>query len=244
MEILVIMLATFLAGVVQTVSGFGGSLVIMLFLPAVMPLMDAIMVNQTAMILLNISLIFTYRKSIRFRQVLLPAAVCLLFTTVFIDISLMVNVQTMKLLFGLFLIGISIYFWFFSQKVCCKASPAMACFCGALSGTTNALFGIGGPPIAVYYLAVSDSTDAYIGTTQFLFLITTLYTVLFRFSKGLVCEAFWKYALAGIAAILIGKLVGKKINDRISPEIMKRCVYVCLLLSGLMTVIQSLPSRP
>lgn len=130
MEILVIMLATFLAGVVQTVSGFGGSLVIMLFLPAIMPPMDAIMVKQTAMILLNISLIFTYRKSIRFRQVLLPAAVCLLFTTVFIDISLMVNVQTMKLLFGLFLIGTSIYFWFFSQKVRCKASPAMACFSG------------------------------------------------------------------------------------------------------------------
>ena len=115
-----------------------------------------------------------------------------------------------------------------------------ACTCGSLSGITNGMFGIGGPPIAVYYLAVSDSKEAYIGTTQFFFLITTLYTIVFRLSKGLICNGFWEYVLIGMVSILAGKLVGKKINDRISPETMKKCVYVCLFVTGVVTVIQSL----
>ena len=240
MEIIIVALSAFSAGIVQTVSGFGGSLVIMLFLPAIMSLMDAITLNQTIMIVLDISLIITYRKSFRFRQVILPAAVSLIFTTLFTDIAMMVNVKTMKLLFGIFLVCVSIYFWFFSHKVKASPSRTVGCVCGALSGTANGLFGIGGPPIAVYYLAVSDSKDAYIGTTQFFFLIVTLYTIAFRYSKGLICEGFWQYSLLGIAAILTGKLVGKKINNRISPETMKKCVYICLFVTGLSTVFQSI----
>lgn len=240
MEILMVGLASFLAGMVQTVSGFGGSLILMMFLPAILSLMDAITLNQTIMLVLDISLVITYRKSIRFRQVLLPAAACLVFTTLSTDLSMRVNVTTMKLLFGIFLVGISFYFWFFSSRVRITASPLMGCACGSLAGITTGLFGIGGPPIAVYYLAVSDSKDAYIGTTQFFFLLTTIYTIGFRFSRGLVCEGFWWYVLLGLLFILCGKLVGKKINDRISPETMKKCVYVCLLVTGVVTVVQSL----
>ena len=240
MGILTVVLATFLAGVIQTVSGFGGSLVLMMFLPAIMTLMDAITLNQTIMVVLDISLIVTYRRSIRFRQVLLPAIFCLIMTTVFTDLAMHLHISLMKLLFGLFLVGISIYFWFFSRKVRCASGWPMACTCGSLSGITNGMFGIGGPPIAVYYLAVSDSKEAYIGTTQFFFLITTLYTIVFRLAKGLICNGFWEYVLIGMVSILAGKLVGKKINDRISPETMKKCVYVCLFVTGVVTVIQSL----
>ena len=153
MGILTVVLATFLAGVIQTVSGFGGSLVLMMFLPAIMTLMDAITLNQTIMVVLDISLIVTYRRSIRFRQVLLPAIFCLIMTTVFTDLAMHLHISLMKLLFGLFLVGISIYFWFFSRKVRCASGWPMACTCCSLSGITNGMFGIGGPPIAVYYLA-------------------------------------------------------------------------------------------
>ena len=240
MEILVVAAAMFIAGLVQTVSGFGGSLTIMMVLPTIMSLNDAVTLNQTVMIILVFMLVASYWRAIEFRKAVLPTVFCILFTTIFTDLALMVNVTTMKLLFGLFLIGVSIYFWLFSGKVRSSSNPLMACVCGSLSGITNGLFGIGGPPIAVYYLAVTDSKDAYIGTTQLVFFLTTIYTVLFRISKGLFCDDFWQYAVLGTVSILLGMLFGKKINRRISPEAMKKCVYVCLCVTGVNTVIQSL----
>ena len=240
MEILIVALAAFTGGLVQTVSGFGGSLVIMLFLPAIMSLMDAVTLNQAIMIILDISLVVTYRRSIRFRQVLLPAVVSLVFTTIFTELAMMINVQTTKLMFGAFLIAISIYFWFFPLQIQGSTNWVMASACGALSGVTNGLFGIGGPPIAVYYLAASENNDAYIGTTQFFFCIVTSYTIVFRFSKGLICSGFWKYVLIGSLFILIGKLIGKLIYERISPKTMKKCVYVCIFATGISTVLQSI----
>ena len=72
MEILVVMIASMLGGLVQTVTGFGDGIVIMLFLPSLMPVLQASGLNVLITMILNLMLVITFRKFVQLRLVVLP----------------------------------------------------------------------------------------------------------------------------------------------------------------------------
>lgn len=240
MDSLIVFFAAFLGGLIQTTTGFGGSLIVMMFFPLVMSLTEATTLNLIILLVLDTYLVIANWKFICFRLVIVPSVISICITTIFIQLSMVMNIQTMKLIFGVFLIGISIYFWMFSDRMKIKPNLKSASICAGLSGITNGLFGIGGPPIALYYLSTTQSKEQYIATTQFFFLITTTYTVCVRLMNGMISTLFWTYFAVGAIAILIGKAIGSAIYHYLSQAVIKKCVYIYLMITGVYTVWQCL----
>lgn len=240
MNTLIVFFSSLLGGFVQTVSGFGCGIVIMLFLPYFMPLFQASGLSVLICIILNILLVVKYRKFTNLKLVIAPAAISFFVSTICIYYSTRIDLSSTKILFSLFLIALAIYFIFFSEKIRLKSNPKTVVICATLAGAANGLFGIGGPPMALYFLTVTTKKEEYIGTTQTYFLLTSVYSTVVRIMGGILDGQLLLTALPGILAVLLGGRIGTQVVDKISHKKMKQVIYIALATAGVITLLQCL----
>lgn len=240
MNYIVVFIASLLGGFIQTVTGFGSGIVIMLFLPYILPIMKASALNNLITITLNATLVVRYYKHIQFRKVWLPTIVSFIVSTVVIYVCAGLDTNLIKLIFSLFLIALAMYFIFFSNKLILTPNIPTVLTCAILAGAANGMFGIGGPPMALYFLAITDSKEEYIGTTQTYFFLNSLYTTIVRIMNHVIDQQIVMLIIPGLIAILLGEFVGIKVINKISHERMKKLMYMTLAISGVLTFIQCL----
>lgn len=241
MDQLWIVAATSLAGgVVQSVTGFGAAILIMIFLPLIFSMTAAPAISDVITMTIAFAMFWRYRKSVSLRKMPLAILVYLVVSTCAIHQSAFLNTGILKLSFGIFLVILAGYFLFFSSKTAVKDSPAVNMLCGGLGGLCGGLFGIAGPPVSLYYLAVSKNKEEYLGTVNAFFSITVIFNVISRIRSGFLTVEQLPYVVCGIAAIQTGCVVGSKISGRIEMENMKKCVYALMIFAGIVSVIQGI----
>ena len=128
----------------------------------------------------------------------------------------------LSLMFGIFLILVALYSLFASNRIAVSSSRKTAVICAAISGITSGLFGIGGPLMALYFIGISKSKEAYIGNIQFLFAVTNVFNFITRISKGLYTINLLPLTLVGFVGIFFGKRIGLKILDRLRVDAVKK----------------------
>ena len=237
---LVITFSSILAGCVQAVTGFGGGIMQMQFLPYFFPMNVAPAIGECTCTPLNWAIAWNYRKQINWRLVWIPTICYMAFSTLSIWLSTKVDLGGLKLVFGIFLIVLSIYFIFFSGKLKVSGSLFTAFLCSSVSGLLSGLFGIGGPTMAMYYLAVTNGKEEYLGTMNMVFAFCMIYQLIARFTAGILTFDMIPILIVGIAGVLVGRIFGSKIVDRIDGEKLKKIVYIFLAVSGVITTINAL----
>ena len=145
-QILIVIFSSFCGGLVQAVTGFGGAVIIMIFLPLILNMTAAPALSDVITMTLSFSMFWRYRKAVHYKSILIPAAVYLVTSTLAIHGSAYVDAGKLKGFFGVFLILLSVYFFAFSGKLSVKPTFFMKFGCGALAGICGGLFGISGPP--------------------------------------------------------------------------------------------------
>lgn len=225
------------AGVVQTVTGFGSGIVMMIFFPSLMPVLSAASVSQAISLALNSGSTVSLWKHIRWRLLVLPAVCYCVAAGITLKVAGSIDASLVLKIFGIFLLALSIWFLFFSDRLKVKATPAAACVCALLSGAASALFGIGGPPMVVYYLSALREKEEYLGTIQAYFLLTGIYTLILRIVMGYYTLDLLPVTLLGIVAILAGMMIGRRVVNRIRVDTMRRLVYLLLGVTGIINLL-------
>jgi uncharacterized membrane protein YfcA len=139
----------------------------------------------------------------------------------------------LKLVFGLFLVALALYFMFASKSVRVRPTLGTAAVCGSLSGVLSGMFGIGGPPMVVYLLEATESNDAYFGTIQCFFALTNIVNTAMRAAAGTVTSTVLVFVAVGIVFAFAGRWLGAKLFTKLKPEPLKRCVYGFMAVSGI-----------
>lgn len=228
-------------GLVQSVTGFGAGIMMMIFMPSFLPLLEASAVSSLVTIPMQLALIYNYRKYIRVDYLWKPLAFYLLMSAIAITVAAGQDMTGLKIGFGAFLIVLSVYFMFFSSRLKIRAGWVSAAVCGGISGASSGLFGIGGPPMVLYFLALTGNDKyVYLGTLQVFFCITSFYTTTVRVINGIFTWELIPFVLVGSAGILTGKTIGTRIVEKINTETMKKLVYLFLGFAGLVNVISNL----
>lgn len=238
MAAVVIVLSCLAAGLVQAVTGFGSGIITMLFFPLYYPLVKASALSTAIVLQLSSTLTWRYRKHCQWKIVLQTAFFYLITSSIAVLLSPYLPTLLLKRVFGGFLLCLSVYFLLVEGKFKIKANFISAFICGSLSGVTGGLFGIGGPPMVIYFLAALDDKLAYIASIQLFFLLTGGYTMILRVINGIYTSDLLIYTLIGMLAIHFGKLIGIRIVDRINVEMMRKMVYIVLGISGVLYMIQ------
>ena len=237
----IVAVGAFVAGTVQTLTGFGAGVIMVLLLSTQLGMIAAPAVNTSICLGLTTVLTVRYWKSIEFRKMALPIALYTVLSAVSIYFVTRIDMDLLAISFGVFLIGLSVFSLFFSKRIRIRENILLLLAFAMISGVFSGLFGVGGPLLAAYLIAVTNSQESYIGNTQFLFTATNIINMGIRIARGIYKPEYIGYSLVGIAAVLIGMMLGNRIRERINIALLKKMVYVFVFLSGVATILQHIP---
>lgn len=234
-----IFLSAFVAGIIQGVTGFGAGVVMMMFLPLQFSVIQSAGISSAICLILCAAMVYRYRKTINYKKIIAPAVLYLAMSSISIVFAKMMNQEIMKIILGIFLIVLAIYFLFFSKKEV-EPKGIVALLCIVISGICDGLFGIGGPLMVIYFLSKTHSKEEYLGTIQCFFLINVLYSTLFRIVNGIITIDLVSGIGLGMVGILIGLGIANKIVDKLDADFIRKLTYVLIGLCGLSNVLTTL----
>jgi uncharacterized membrane protein YfcA len=186
-------------------------------------------------------LIIQYRKWIRPKLIAIPLVAYLIANAIGVNAAKASDVSKLKAIFGIFLIVMALYFIFIAKKIHIRGSWKSAIVCGGLSGFLAGMFGIGGPPMALYMLAVTeDNKHMYIANIMTVFVMGCISSFIIRLTSGIFTVDMFPLVLPGVVGVWLGKQIGVRILDRINIETVRKCVYGFLIFSGAVTFITSI----
>lgn len=240
MILLSVILAAALAGLVQSVTGFGGAVVMMLVLPHFFSIPAASSIASAVCLGLNLVLLVKFRRYLDWRLWLLPTLPYLVTSTAAIRAVGQLDLRLLSAVFGGFLVVLAGYFFLFADRVSVQPTRRTAILCGGISGVTSGLFGIGGPLLSLYFLPASGSKERYTANLQCSFFVTNLLNMFTRLSEGIMTADLIPLILVAFLAINVGKEVGLRILGRLNEEKLRRLVYLFVGLSGLLTLLQNI----
>ncbi len=235
---LVVFFSAIMAGVIQTVTGFGSGIFMMMFFPSFFPLLNASALSSSIGLMVSGGVAWRYHKYSQIKLTLFPAVFYILSSSAAISLGTVLPTVILKKIFGVFLILLSLYFLSENQNIRMKATITAAIGCSTLSGLVGGLFGISGPPMVIYFLSVLDKKEEYLGTLQLFFFFTGIYSLLFRVYSGIYTEDLLIYSVIGFVGIFIGMQFGYKIVDKLDKDRMKKIIYIFLGISGALNLVK------
>lgn len=232
---IIVAVFAFAGGFVQTVSGFGGAIVMMLAFPYFFPLKQAPALASAIGLGVSGSLMVTFFKKIDWKKCLVPTIIYTALSQITIFLIPYMNVNLMGVIYGVFLIFIALWYFFAAGKVSLKGTFGML-FSTFVSGIACGLFGIGGPLMAVYYSDIIADKTTYLATIQFNFFFGNLISFISRIINGIYTVDLVKYTLFGFVFIWLGRQAGLKVLGKIDREALKKFIYVIVAASGVFSI--------
>jgi len=227
-----------LAGLVQSLAGFGFGMVAMAILPVILPVRSAVHVVAVLGLFACATILFASRRSLDRRRVMplligaflgVPAGVWFLGAA---------EPSALKLILGAILIVYSVNGLLRggapSQPETEHAPWRDAVGAGAatLGGFLGGAFNVGGPPVVMYVAWRRFEPDATRATLQCFFLVATcLQLTLFGLNGDLTRDVV-VMAGFGLPALAVGLGVGMRLAPRIGRQAFGRLVLALLLVLG------------
>lgn len=223
------------ATIIQTVSGFGFGIIVMALMPHFVSSTTACAAMVGIICIVSSVLIaYRHRKKLNVKMALLPLLVY--FPVSYFVIRSVGTVQegALRKLLGIVLIILSLYFFFFSSRLHIRPVARNGLIAGAVSAVLGGMFSTGGPPMAVYNLAISgDNKEQYLANMQTFFVVTSIYNTTVRAAHGYVTKEVLLLSTVGIIASFGGLWIGNRIFDRINVAQQRKMVYSLMLISGI-----------
>ena len=147
----------------------------------------------------------------------------------------------MRMILGIVLILISLYFSFFKDKIqkFIRPTEGWQLGTGTASGIMGGLFGMHGPPVVLYLINSEPDKEHYMGMIQTYAVLTNLLMLVVRAYNGFVTPTVGMIYLYSCGALVIGVLAGTWVFKRIPGKLFTYIVYAYIGLSGLIILMTS-----
>lgn len=228
------------AAFLQTSIGFGFAIFSMVLLPLVYPYGEAIALMKAIGLVNTVYLSTKYRHSIEWRTMLPLLIPTLILGISFTYVSLSLDTRLLRIGLGCLLILLSVYFLRYASTLSIKPTPINGVAMGLISGVSNGLFGIGGPPAAMYLLPAIGEKIAYMATIQAYFTLCNVTNLAVRVANGALDSSHAGAILVGWVSAAAGTAAGLWAFKRLNLLHLKRIVYGFIGLNGVWIIIQEL----
>lgn len=231
---------TLVASYIQGTTGFGFGIFAMIFLPRILAYTEANVLSTILSSLSSLLVAFLMFRKIHWKNTIFPVIGCLISTYIAVSFVKTQSSQTLMLLLGIALFLLSLYFFFFSERIKIKPTWYAGLSAGVLSGIMGGMFSIGGPPVVIYFMQSEDDTERYSATISAYFVLSGVISVWMKAAAGFVTARVWIGLAVGLIALAVGSFVGKRTRDRTNPKIIRKIVYGFMASSGIIHIITSL----
>lgn len=237
-QFIILLAAAFLATFIQRVTGFGFGIVFMTVAPYLMPSYgEATALSGMLALICALVTGIRYFKYIPWKKLTVILLTFIVVSFFAVEVVSRVDSHTLKHVLGVILILVSIWFFLFNDKIHIKPSAGVQLGMGTISGAMGGLFGMQGPPAVIYFISCSEKKEEYMALTQTYFIIGNIMMTAFRAANGFVTPCVIQRWIPGIAAVMVGLLLGSKIYDRMPIGILRKFVYVFIGVSGIVALL-------
>ena len=225
-------------GFIQRVCGFGFGIFVMLFFPYfIKPHTSAAAISTLVSCFTSGYNAFLYRKKVPYKRIIPLIIGAIVMIPIAVRFSVMISGDFFKKLLGVILILLSIYFLVFNQKLKIRPTFVNGILAGGLGGVLSGLFSTGGPPIVLYLMNSLSDNITYFASTQFYFFGTGMYSTLMRAFNGVITKEVIICTAIGFLGSIVGNFAGKYTFDKLNQNMLKRIVYIGMLVSGFIMLI-------
>jgi uncharacterized membrane protein YfcA len=152
--------------------------------------------------------------------------------------------QTVRLLLGIVIVGFSLYSIGARAKLHLETDHlAWLLGAGFCSGILGGAYGMNGPPLAMYGALRRWSPQRFRATLQGYFLAASLAGLAGYAAVGLWRPPVTRYFLLSLPCIFLGVGSGRWLNSRLRGDTFLRLVYVGLIVTGTVLIVQALVHR-
>ena len=227
--------AVFLAAIVRGFSGFGFSLLSITAISLILPVAQIVPSIFLLEIAASINLIPGIWREIHWRS--------LTWLMVGYVIGLPIGGYALihapeapaQIVLGIFVIGTAILMLRGFHLARTPRAPASTAT-GAASGVLNGAFGIGGPPVVLFYFSTPGAAAIGRASIIFFFLFTDLLGVGYFATQGIVTAQSFVQAALWLPALLIGVWIGAHGFRRMDQDAFRRWVLVILIALALLGI--------
>ena len=239
-EILLLICAvTLCASYVQSVTGFGFGIVAMIFLPNLLIYTEANILSSILSGLLSVLVVFETYKNTNWKNLIFPFIGNCISTYIAVTFVKSVTHKTLICILGAALFALSMYFFFFTDKIKIKPSRLTGFIIGLISGIMGGLFSVSGPPVVIYFLQSEKDSDSYLATLSMYFVLTNIVSISMKAISGFMTANVWIALAIGIPTICAGGFLGKKTRGRINSAMLKKTIYGVMAVSGIVNIVSS-----
>ena len=227
--------AIFLAAIVRGFSGFGFSLLSITAIALILPVKQIVPSIFLLEIAASINLIPGIWREIHWRSLTwlmvgyvigLPAGAYAL---------IYAPEAPAQIVLGVFVIGTAILMLDGFRLEKTPGAPASTAT-GIVSGVLNGAFGIGGPPVVLFYFSTPGAAAIGRASIIFFFLFTDLLGVGYFATQGIVTVHSFVQAALWLPALLVGVWLGAHGFKRMNQDAFRRWVLVILIALALLGI--------
>lgn len=140
-----------------------------------------------------------------------------------------------QIVLGIFVIGTAILM-LRGFHLARTPGPGASTGTGVASGLLNGAFGIGGPPVVLFYFSTPDAAAIGRASVIAFFLFTDLLGILFFASQGIVTTQSFIQSLAWLPALLVGVWLGAHGFRHMDQAAFRRWVLIILIALALLGI--------
>jgi uncharacterized protein len=223
----------FLAAIVRGFSGFGFSLLAISALSLVYTPAEIVPSIFMLELAASLNLLPSIWKDIHWKSLGPLTLGCFIATPIGVWALANVPAAPMQIALSVFVLVATALLWW---GVALKSMPGTfgSTLAGAASGLSNGAFGIGGPPVILFYFASPAGAVAGRASLTAFFLATDVIGLANQSVHGLVTwDAAWR-ALVYLPALLAGVWIGARSFKGTDPELFRKAVLVLLAVLAVM----------
>ena len=235
MELFYIFLIILIGSIIQGATSFGFAIVSMPFLVLFLPVKTATILVLILAAFLVFFIFIKMRKHVSYQAIIY--VIIASYIGVAVGVFGLENLETniLQSILGILLILVSIYF-FFNKDINIKPTKTNGLFSGLISGLFGGLFNITGPPLVIYYFSSIENKKEYQGTIQATFFFSILFTIAIHLLRGNITFEIIKMASVGLAAVVLGSIIGLKIFDHLDKRLIKKILSIVMIIMGSMLI--------
>jgi len=234
MELLIIGLISFLAGLVKGTSGFGSSLVTIPLLVFFYPYNEIVIMMITFNVFLNSLLLFENKgfSLLYLKDVWVIVLFGSIFT--FVGINLLTNLDdNIVKYFAVFLIFFAVSNRLFKFKFTIKDNFLTQAIAGILSGIGNGTASIDGPPLVFYLTAIKADKAKFKNTLAAYFLFIGMLGIILLYFNGSYSVDIIKSTVYIGFFLVLGVLVGMMISSKLNESLFNKVIIIVLIALGI-----------
>lgn len=237
MNVAVIALIALLSAFIQSSTGFGFSIIAMSLWPLVMPLKYASAVTAISSFFVILGIAVKLRKHINYKLMLYPLISSTVTSLIGVAVMMAIADAIMRRVLGLVLVLLSIFFIFFNDKIHFRQTPVNGLIAGSVSGILSGLFNMGGPPMVVYFLSVTENKMEYNATLQCYFTLNGGLVLLLHLLMGNFNPQIAQYCGVSVLGVALGTFAGFALFKKLPFSVIRKAVYGFMTVFGLYLLI-------